>query len=220
MKSLKKPLRKLLRDHENLHDRVVKLRHELDKFQKAIDLNPADSNLRDEEAVYVKAFTKAKIDEERFLKQKSIVKWLDVGDSNSAYFHKSFKSRNQMSRIEVIKDENNVEDSVGMDVCKAVHDFFQNGQLLKEINHTFIALTPKASSRWNHGPPRCAFKVDIQKAYDTVDWRLLDTILKCFGFHPTMVERIMACVSSTSFSLCLNGNVHGFFKGRRGVDPF
>ncbi|GKA92259.1 ribonuclease H-like domain-containing protein [Tanacetum coccineum] len=25
----------------------------------------------------------------------------------------------------------------------------------------------------NRGPPRCAFKVDIQKAYDTVDWKFL-----------------------------------------------
>ncbi|GKC02807.1 ribonuclease H-like domain-containing protein [Tanacetum coccineum] len=36
----------------------------------------------------------------------------------------------------------------------------------------------------DRGPPRCAFKVDIQKAYDTVDWEFLGLILKCFGFHP------------------------------------
>ncbi|GJR85530.1 hypothetical protein Tco_0209541 [Tanacetum coccineum] len=34
-------------------------------------------------------------------------------------------------------------DIVGNDVCNAVRDFFTNGQLLKEINHTFIALIPK-----------------------------------------------------------------------------
>ncbi|GJU48806.1 putative reverse transcriptase domain, reverse transcriptase zinc-binding domain protein [Tanacetum coccineum] len=67
------------------------------------------------------------------------------------------------------------------------------------------------------GPPRCAFKVDIQKAYDTVDWCFLDNILNCFGFHPTMIKWIMACVSSTSFSLSLNGDIHGFFKGKRGL---
>ncbi|GJV95770.1 putative reverse transcriptase domain, reverse transcriptase zinc-binding domain protein [Tanacetum coccineum] len=66
-------------------------------------------------------------------------------------------------------------------------------------------------------PPRCAFKVDIQKAYDTVDWEFLGLILKCFGFHPTMVQWIMACVTSTFFSLSLNGVIHGYFKGRRGL---
>nr|GEU88603.1 hypothetical protein [Tanacetum cinerariifolium] len=53
--------------------------------------------------------------------------------------------------------------------------------------------------------------------YDTVDWRFLETILSRFGFHPLMTKWIMACVSSTSFSICVNGDVHGFFKGRRGL---
>ncbi|GJR55897.1 reverse transcriptase domain, reverse transcriptase zinc-binding domain protein [Tanacetum coccineum] len=69
----------------------------------------------------------------------------------------------------------------------------------------------------NKGPPRCAFKIDIQKAYDTVDWKFLRDILGGFGFHPTMVGWIMTCVTSTSFSLCVNGDLHGYFKGRRGL---
>ncbi|GJR53134.1 putative RNA-directed DNA polymerase [Tanacetum coccineum] len=67
------------------------------------------------------------------------------------------------------------------------------------------------------GPPRCAFKIDIQKAYDTVDWRFLGCVLKYFGFHPLMIKWIMACVTSTSFSLNINGDIHGFFKGKRGL---
>ncbi|GKC29983.1 3-ketoacyl-CoA synthase 11-like protein, partial [Tanacetum coccineum] len=38
-------------DHGNLHDRVNKLRVELDTVQKALDLNPNDVNFRDEEAI-------------------------------------------------------------------------------------------------------------------------------------------------------------------------
>nr|GEV25144.1 reverse transcriptase domain-containing protein [Tanacetum cinerariifolium] len=109
MKALKKPFRKLVNDHGNLHDHVNKLRHELDEVQKALDHNPNDAVLREKEVVYVKAFAEAKIDEERFLKRKAKVEWLEVGDSNSSYFHKTVKSRNQRSRIEVIRDANNVE---------------------------------------------------------------------------------------------------------------
>nr|GFA02675.1 hypothetical protein [Tanacetum cinerariifolium] len=91
MKALKKPLRKLLHSHGNLHDRVNALRNELDEPQKALDRNPLDTNL-------------PKLDEERFLKQKAKIEWLEVGDSNFAFFHKSVKSRNQRSRIESIRD--------------------------------------------------------------------------------------------------------------------
>nr|GEX30624.1 hypothetical protein [Tanacetum cinerariifolium] len=55
MKMLKKPLRKLLHSHCNLHDRVNKLRVELDAVQKALDQDPHNSTLREEEAVYLAA---------------------------------------------------------------------------------------------------------------------------------------------------------------------
>nr|GEV25259.1 hypothetical protein [Tanacetum cinerariifolium] len=62
----------------------------------------------------------------------------------------------------------------------------------------------------DHGPARCAFKVDIQKAYKTVDWSFLSDIFIDFGFHPRMVTWIMECVSSTSYSISINGAFHGF----------
>ncbi|GKD02170.1 hypothetical protein Tco_1177144 [Tanacetum coccineum] len=93
LKALKKPFRKLLHDQGNLHDRVNKLRFELDEVQKALDLNPNDLSLREEEAVYVQAFSEAKLDEERF----------------SAYFHKSVKSRIHRGRIDVIMNSDNIE---------------------------------------------------------------------------------------------------------------
>lgn len=67
------------------------------------------------------------------------------------------------------------------------------------------------------GIPRCAFKIDIQQAYDTVDWSFLRSILVHFGFHRTMINWIMACVTSTSFSISNNGDMHGYFKGKRGL---
>ncbi|GJU67021.1 RNA-directed DNA polymerase, eukaryota, reverse transcriptase zinc-binding domain protein [Tanacetum coccineum] len=109
LKALKTPLRKLLHDQGNLHERVNLLRVELDTVQRALDANPMDTNLRDEEAVYLNAFNEAKLDEERFLRQKANVEWLEAGDSNSSYFHKMVKARNQYCRIKVILDSNNVE---------------------------------------------------------------------------------------------------------------
>ncbi|XP_022030689.1 uncharacterized protein LOC110931611 [Helianthus annuus] len=69
----------------------------------------------------------------------------------------------------------------------------------------------------NKGQPRCAFKIDIQKAYDTVSWSFLESILKKFGFHHKMINWIMTCVTSVSYSLSINGELHGYFEGKRGL---
>nr|GFA08556.1 hypothetical protein [Tanacetum cinerariifolium] len=60
----------------SLHERVVSLRHELDEVQKALDKEPLSKLLRDEEAVYLKSFNEAVLDQERFLRQKAKVEWL------------------------------------------------------------------------------------------------------------------------------------------------
>ncbi|GJS48548.1 hypothetical protein Tco_0598669 [Tanacetum coccineum] len=115
-------------------------------------------------------------------------------------------------------------DIISGDVIKAVKEFFVNRVLLKELNHTIIALIPKVTTpmrindyRLISCTHRFAFKVDIHKAYDIVDWMFLKEILIGFGFHPRMIGWIMECVTSTYFSLSIIGNLHGYFKGKRGL---
>ncbi|GKA87511.1 RNA-directed DNA polymerase, eukaryota, reverse transcriptase zinc-binding domain protein, partial [Tanacetum coccineum] len=69
----------------------------------------------------------------------------------------------------------------------------------------------------DRGFAKCAFKVDIQKAYDSVEWVFLSRCLKAFGLHDTMIKWVMNYVSSTSFSVNVNGDHMGFFKGMRGL---
>ncbi|GJZ68116.1 hypothetical protein Tco_0631356 [Tanacetum coccineum] len=42
-------------------------------------------------------------------------------------------------------------------------------------------------------------------------------ILMGFGFHHRMIHWIMECVSYTSFSLSVNGTLHGYFMGQHGL---
>ncbi|KAJ9536534.1 hypothetical protein OSB04_un000286 [Centaurea solstitialis] len=67
------------------------------------------------------------------------------------------------------------------------------------------------------GHPRCAFKIDLRKAYDTVDWNFLIKMLCGFGFHPVLCRWIEEMLNTTSFSIALNGETVGFFKGARGL---
>ncbi|GKB63681.1 RNA-directed DNA polymerase, eukaryota, reverse transcriptase zinc-binding domain protein, partial [Tanacetum coccineum] len=67
------------------------------------------------------------------------------------------------------------------------------------------------------GLAKCAFKIDIMKAYDSVEWEFLANYLKNFGFHEKLVKWVMSCVTSTSFTINVNGEHKGFFKGMRGL---
>ncbi|GJR40046.1 RNA-directed DNA polymerase, eukaryota, reverse transcriptase zinc-binding domain protein [Tanacetum coccineum] len=70
---------------------------------------------------------------------------------------------------------------------------------------------------WKIGPQICALKIDTAKAYDTVNWSFLKQILIYFGFHERMFGWIMTCVTSAAFSVCVNGERHGYFKSGRGL---
>ncbi|KAL0284158.1 UNVERIFIED_CONTAM: hypothetical protein Sradi_7206800 [Sesamum radiatum] len=66
-------------------------------------------------------------------------------------------------------------------------------------------------------PSRCTIKLDIQKAYDSVEWDFMLEVLKLFHFPHHFIVLINQCVSTASFSVSLNGSIHGFFKGGRGL---
>ncbi|XP_062107089.1 uncharacterized protein LOC133818316 [Humulus lupulus] len=61
--------------------------------------------------------------------------------------------------------------------------------------------------------PRCAIKIDLSKAYDTVDWQFLEDLLRAFCFLMKFIGWITTCVRNTSYSLLMNGKVQSSFKG-------
>ena len=52
-------------------------------------------------------------------------------------------------------------------------------------------------------------KLDISKAYDRVKWAFLEKIMYNLGFPKAWIERVMSCVSTTSFSVRINGKAYG-----------
>jgi hypothetical protein len=51
----------------------------------------------------------------------------------------------------------------------------------------------------------CAYKLDLSKAYDQVDWGFLKSLLVKLGFHNKWVQWIMTCVSSVRYTIRFNG---------------
>lgn len=62
-----------------------------------------------------------------------------------------------------------------------------------------------------------AVKIDMHKAYDRLEWGFILKILKCFGFSDKWVRLIHQCISTVSYSVLLNGSLHGFFQPQRGL---
>jgi predicted transcriptional regulator len=304
--------------------------------------------------------------EENFLKQMSRVKWLNLRDGNTAFFHNSVKARNSSNLIKMVKDEHGhsyhefseikrlaisfyknllghsshvftlekvervanlikkkfsvgcvakmeapvtrveIKDVVfsmnpsmalgpdgfsagfyqkawavvGDDLCEAIMEFFSFGKLLKETNAIILTLIPKKKNasymseyrpiaccnvvykcitkiltnrliqgldemissnqgafipkrgiaenillaqevvcdyHKTNGVPRCTLKVDLMKAYDSLDWEYVLHCLKCSVTPSKFIYWIRACITSPSFTIALNGTLVGFFQGKKGL---
>ncbi|GAU35013.1 hypothetical protein TSUD_103360 [Trifolium subterraneum] len=62
-----------------------------------------------------------------------------------------------------------------------------------------------------------ALKIDITKAFDTLDWNFLLKVLKTFGFNDVFCNWIHVILHSAFLSISINGKAHGYFSCSRGV---
>ncbi|XP_021737182.1 uncharacterized protein LOC110703699 [Chenopodium quinoa] len=67
-----------------------------------------------------------------------------------------------------------------------------------------------------------SIKLDMNKAYDRVNWVFLFRLLQAYGFSPYWIQIIRQCVSTVSFQVLVNGNPLKAFQpqcGLRQGDP-
>lgn len=62
-----------------------------------------------------------------------------------------------------------------------------------------------------------ALKLDVSKAYDRVEWAFLRGIMTKLGFLGHWIMLVMACVSSPSFSILINGKPYGNIIPSKGL---
>ena len=60
-------------------------------------------------------------------------------------------------------------------------------------------------------------KLDIEKAYDHVDWSFLCWVMKKMGFGEKWISWIRWCISTACFSVLISGTPLGFFRSSRGL---
>ena len=65
-------------------------------------------------------------------------------------------------------------------------------------------------------------KLDIEKAYDSINWQFLLKVMEKMGFGSKWLRWMWWCISTAKFSVMVNGTPAGFFsssKGLRQGDP-
>ncbi|XP_062118979.1 uncharacterized protein LOC133832684 [Humulus lupulus] len=65
--------------------------------------------------------------------------------------------------------------------------------------------------------PHCLMKIDISKAYDSIDWGFLENLLNAFRFPGRFIRWIMICLRGSSYCIFMNGQLQGSFKGGKGL---
>ena len=64
---------------------------------------------------------------------------------------------------------------------------------------------------------KCAIKFDISKAFDTVKWSFIISVLQAMGLPSQFIHWIRLCISTAAFSVSVNGSLEGFFTSARGI---
>ena len=62
-----------------------------------------------------------------------------------------------------------------------------------------------------------AVKLDMSKAYDRVKWEFLEVVIRRMGFDAKWIHLILMCVSSTTYSVIVNGTPMGRIVPSRGI---
>ncbi|RVW58237.1 LINE-1 reverse transcriptase-like [Vitis vinifera] len=114
---------------------------------------------------------------------------------------------------------NRLKKVVGKVISKAQGAFVEGRQILDAM----LIANEAIDSTLKNNESVILCKLDIEKAYDNVDWTFILTVMQKMGFGEKWIRWIKWCISTASFSVLVNGTPTGFFQSSKGLrqgDPF
>ena len=103
---------------------------------------------------------------------------------------------------------------VGKVVSTSQNAFVEGHQILDATLIANEAVDSIIRSKGNGNGLPC--KLDIKKAYDHINWDFILKVVQRMGFERKWMRWINRCISTTSFSVPINGTHVGFFNSFRG----
>lgn len=92
---------------------------------------------------------------------------------------------------------------------------FIQGRLLTE--NCLLASEIVSGYHLSRGQKKLTLKIDIAKAFDSVRWDYLLACLQSLNLPNDYIQWLSSCYSSPSYSVGINGRLHGYFDGTRGL---
>ncbi|XP_019238759.1 PREDICTED: uncharacterized protein LOC109218817 [Nicotiana attenuata] len=105
LQQLKTETKGLNREMTSYEIRLNQIRQQLEYTQINLKLDPFNQDLIEKEKQTLQELEKWSIIEERVLKQKARVNWIDYGDSNSKYFYAQLKIRASKNSITTVYND-------------------------------------------------------------------------------------------------------------------
>ena len=88
---------------------------------------------------------------------------------------------------------------------------------VRQIMDAVLVANEAMRSRQKQGKPGILCKLDIEKAYDHVNWVYLLGVLNRMGFGQKWINWVKFCISTVNFPIIINGSPTGFFKAQKGL---
>ncbi|XP_075665198.1 uncharacterized protein LOC142634829 [Castanea sativa] len=177
--------------------------------------------------------------------QRSRIMWLRDGDRNTKFFHSKASQRRRRNYITKLRDDTGNwcvgQDHVNDTILNFYQTLFSSAEpsgltdVVEVIPHVVtpdmnmklesvftieeveMAVEQMAPLKSPGLDGFMALKLDMSKAYDRVEWPFMEKVLMKMDFQNRWVKLMMACITTASYSVLINGEPHGHITPSRGL---
>ena len=108
---------------------------------------------------------------------------------------------------------NRLKKVVGKMVSSTQNAFVEGRQIL----HATLIANAAINSLLKRNESGVMCKLDLEKAYNHINWNFLLIVMQKMGFGEKWASWISWCISTATFSVLINGLPTGFFQRTRGL---
>ncbi|XP_039062386.1 uncharacterized protein LOC120206888 [Hibiscus syriacus] len=148
-----------------------------------------------------------------FYKQKAQVNWIRDGDQRTRFFRSMVASKRKSNTIWVLYDQNGTR----LDTFDAMlnETAFLKGRSI--VDDTLLAQEIVRGYTTKNISTRCSLKIDLQNAFDSLNWEFVGVILYALRLLEKFIGWIWACVTNPRYYIVFNGSLVGYFRVARGI---